>query len=201
MTDARFPERWLNDRRVLRLSDGAFRLFVVGLAWSVANKTDGYLPHDDLALIPRVNLECAYELSDSELWIDHMHRWQIAEFEDTQSSRDELDALAARRRNDRRRKAAERSRKARSAKQPDSASRDVSRDSHAERVRTGQARPGSTKNEVQVLPEPPDQRPQSQVRVPVRDLRRLDHPRHPDSPLPRPHLVSRQLLHPHRPPA
>ena len=41
MTDARFPERWLNDRRVLRLPDDAFRLFVLSLAWSVANQADG----------------------------------------------------------------------------------------------------------------------------------------------------------------
>jgi hypothetical protein len=147
MTDARFPERWLNDRRVLRLSDAAFRLFVCGLAWSVANKTDGYLSDEDLALIPGVNLEAAEALYDAELWWSHMHGAQITEFEDTQSSRDELDALAARRRNDRRRKAAERARKATSASRLPSASRDSSRDSHAERVRTGQARPGA-KTEV-----------------------------------------------------
>jgi hypothetical protein len=151
MTDARFPERWLNDRRVLRLSDAAFRLFVYGLAWSVANKTDGYLSDEDLVLIPGVNLEAAEALYDAELWWSHMHGAQITEFEDTQSSRDELDALAARRRNDRRRKAAERARKATSASRLPSASRDSSRDSHAERVRTGQARPGA-KTEGQAPP-------------------------------------------------
>jgi hypothetical protein len=151
MTDARFPERWLNDRRVLRLSDAAFRLFVCGLAWSVANKTDGYLSDEDLALISGVNLDAAEALYDAELWWSHMHGAQITEFEDTQSSRDELDALAARRRNDRRRKAAERARKATSASRLPSASRDSSRDSHAERVRTGQARPGA-KTEGQAPP-------------------------------------------------
>jgi hypothetical protein len=43
MTDARFPERWLNDRRLLRLSDAAFRLFVISLTWSVSNRTMEYL--------------------------------------------------------------------------------------------------------------------------------------------------------------
>jgi hypothetical protein len=38
MTDARFPERWLQDRRVLRLSDVGFRLFTLSLAWSVSNR-------------------------------------------------------------------------------------------------------------------------------------------------------------------
>jgi hypothetical protein len=52
MTDARFPERWLNDRRLLRLSDAAFRLFVISLTWSVSNRTDGVLDTGDLTLIP-----------------------------------------------------------------------------------------------------------------------------------------------------
>jgi hypothetical protein len=52
MTDARFPERWLNDRRVLRLPDDAFRLFVLSLAWSVANQTDGRIYDEDQALVP-----------------------------------------------------------------------------------------------------------------------------------------------------
>jgi hypothetical protein len=104
MTDARFPERWLNDRRVLRLSDDAFRLFVCGLAWSVANKTDGYLSDEDLALIPGVNLEAAEALYDAELWWSHMHGAQITEFEDTQTSAAQLEAAAiARRANDRKR--------------------------------------------------------------------------------------------------
>ena len=41
MTDARMPERWLSDRRLLRLSDAAYRLHLTGLLWSVANRTDG----------------------------------------------------------------------------------------------------------------------------------------------------------------
>ena len=94
MTDARFPERWLNDRRVLRLPDDAFRLFVCGLAWSVANKTDGYLSDEDLALIPGVNLEAAAALYDAELWWGHMHGAQITVFEETQTSRDDLETLA-----------------------------------------------------------------------------------------------------------
>lgn len=140
MTDARLPERWLNDRRVRRLPDDAFRLFVNSLLWSVANKTDGVLYDDDLPLIPGAGSES--HLVKADLWKRVTDYWLITDFADTQSSRDELDALAARRRADRKRKAAERARKAADPAEP-AVSRDVSRDSHAERIRPGQARPGA----------------------------------------------------------
>ena len=41
MTDARFPDRWLSDRRLQRLSDGHFRAFITSLAWSVTNRAEG----------------------------------------------------------------------------------------------------------------------------------------------------------------
>ena len=44
MTDARLPERWLNDGRLQRVSASAYRLFGNGLMWTVANRTDGHLP-------------------------------------------------------------------------------------------------------------------------------------------------------------
>lgn len=134
MTDTRFPDRWLSDRRVLRLSDAAFRLFVTSLMWSVANRTDGWLDDDDLALIPRADPGCHEELAKAGLWQQDADRWLITVFADSQTSRSELDALAARRRSDRQRKAAQRLREA--------ASRERSRDSPAESVRTGQARQG-----------------------------------------------------------
>lgn len=55
MTDARFPERWLNDRRVMRLSPDAFRTFVIALTWSVANRTDGVITDDDMPFLPGVS--------------------------------------------------------------------------------------------------------------------------------------------------
>ena len=149
VTDARFPERWLNDRRVRRLPDDAFRMFVNSLLWSVANKTDGVLYDDDLPLIPGGRpIEVGRDLPvagpeshlvKADLWKRVADYWLITDFADTQSSRDELDALAARRRADRKRKAAERARKAESRDE----SRDLSRDSPAERIRPGQARTGA----------------------------------------------------------
>jgi hypothetical protein len=112
VTDARFPDRWLTDRRLLRLHDDAFRLFIVVLVWSVANKTDGVIYDDDLLLIPRVNAGCADHLVKAGLWVRKADYWVITVFADTQTSRGELDALAARRLADRQRKARERLRKA-----------------------------------------------------------------------------------------
>jgi hypothetical protein len=137
VTDARFPERWLNDRRVLRLPDNAFRLFVLSLAWSVANKTDGYLSDEDLALIPGVNLEAAKALYDAELWWGHMHGAQITEFEETQTTSDDLEVLARGRRAQRDKKRRQRAAKAAGAV-PGTVPGDVSRDT----PRPGQARPG-----------------------------------------------------------
>jgi hypothetical protein len=139
MTDARLPERWLTDRRLRRLPDAAFRLFITSLLWSVANKTDGVLYDDDLPLIPDVDLGCADRLAKAGLWGRDRDRWIIAVFEDTQTSAAELDGLAARRRADRRRKAAQRRRE--SAEASDQ-SRDGSRDMSRDPLRTGQARPG-----------------------------------------------------------
>jgi hypothetical protein len=139
MTDARFPDRWLLDARLQRVTPAAFRAFSNALMWAVSNRTDGHIPSWAIDLIPHLSEVDAKELAEAELWAGHeTDGWVIAEFLDTQSSRDELDALARRRRSDRIRKARSRAAKA----QADALSRDVSRDSHAERVRTGQARQG-----------------------------------------------------------
>lgn len=68
MTDARLPERWLNDRRLLKLPDDAFRLFVTALVWSVANKTDGVLLDEELPLIPGTDPRCHAQLVEAGLW-------------------------------------------------------------------------------------------------------------------------------------
>jgi len=110
MTDARFPERWLNDRRVLRLSDAGFRLFVTSLAWSASNRTDGVLFDDDLALIPRTERGCDAELAKAGLWDREKDRWLIVDFVSTQTTRSELDRLDNVRRAEREKKARRRAR-------------------------------------------------------------------------------------------
>jgi hypothetical protein len=134
MTDARFPERWLNDRRVLRLPDAAFRLFVLGLTWSVANRTDGLIALDDLVLIPGTDPTAAGHMEDAGLWLREAGHWLIADFEDTQTTRAQLEHLADQRRKNRDRQRRHRDRE-----------RDVPRDVTRDSDRTGQARPGQAR--------------------------------------------------------
>ena len=93
MTDARFPERWLTDRRVLHLSDSAFRGFVNGLAFSVSNRTEGVIEPEDLPLIPSWTPGSEKELAESELWVGLDYGWQIDGFAITQTTRKQLVAL------------------------------------------------------------------------------------------------------------
>lgn len=143
MTDVRLPERWLNDRRLLRLSDPAFRLFVTALAWSVANRTDGALDDADLSLIPRADAGCANELVTAGLWRHHRDTWFIADFAVTQTSAHDLEVLENARRRDREKKARQRASKRDSAEGASPGT--VPRDS------TGQDRQGQDRQ----LEEPP----------------------------------------------
>jgi hypothetical protein len=133
MTDARFPERWLNDRRILRLPDDAFRLFVLSLAWSVANQTDGRIYDDELPLIP-ASASGSGRLAKCGLWERVADHWLITVFEETQTTRADLEHLASQRR-----KARDRKRRERARRVP----RDVPRDVTSDSTRTGQARTGA----------------------------------------------------------
>jgi hypothetical protein len=145
MTDARFPERWLNDRRVLRLPDDAFRLFVISLAWSVANRTDGRIYDDDLSLIP-ASPGGSGQLAKAGLWERVTDYWQITVFEETQTTRDDLETLARGRRAQRDKKRRQRAAKAaRAAASPGTVPGDVARDT----PRTGQARTGALRGSTE----------------------------------------------------
>jgi hypothetical protein len=168
MTDARFPERWLNDRRVLRLSDAGFRLFVTSLAWSVSNRTDGVLYDDDLQLLLRADTGRGEELRKAGLWERDRDRWLIVEFVSTQTTAAQLAGLERKRAVDRERQA--RHRAGQSAPNPSpkgsatpspcpsdgvvarGVTRDVARDGTRDtkarpgQARTGQDRRNATKN-------------------------------------------------------
>lgn len=117
MTDARYPERWLHDRRLRKLSDAGFRAFVNSLAWSVLNRTDGVIEPDDLMLIPDFDPGCEVELVKTGAWTTGDGNWHIMEFADTQTSSTEHEALAALRKTKREAQARWRAKQAKRADQ------------------------------------------------------------------------------------
>lgn len=108
MTDARYPERWLSDRRLLRLGDRDHRAFITTLAWSVSNRTDGLIEHEDLALVPGAHVESAAALVAAGLWATCPQGWRISVFAGTQTSAHELEVLENGRRREREKKARQR---------------------------------------------------------------------------------------------
>lgn len=113
MSDVRIPYRYLADRRINQLTDGAFRGFVNSFAWSVEQRTDGVILRDDIPLIPRLSVKHVAEFVRVELWIPiDSSSWQIADYKATQTTKDafeKLDAIraaAAQKKRDQRAKAA-----------------------------------------------------------------------------------------------
>lgn len=98
------PERYLLDRNIQRLRDSAFRAFAMATMWSVSNRTDGLILPEDLALIPGFAEGTEKVLVDANLWVELDEGWLIADFESTQTSRNELDILENARRRDREKK-------------------------------------------------------------------------------------------------
>jgi hypothetical protein len=140
VTDARFPERWLSDKRLMRLSPEHFRAFMTSLAWSVSNRTDGVIEPEDLALIPHFATGAAQAFVDAGLWGAREHGWYINGFETTQTTREQLAHLE-----EARAKGRERQARHRAAKRADdtAVTRDVQRDVTVNDIgqdRTGQDR-------------------------------------------------------------
>jgi hypothetical protein len=150
MTDARFPERWLIDRRFSRsrLSGDQFRGYMGMLAWSVSNETDGVVTEADLPeMIQWLDPNDMPVFVTVGLCAPLANGWLIIDFEDTQTSRDELQALKKIRKSGRDRQAKRRAAKADKQDQSRDASRDGHADSHVmsrdkRRDCTGEARQG-----------------------------------------------------------
>lgn len=162
MSDSRYPERWLHDRRLTRLSDRGHRAFVTGMTWAVANRTDGVILAEDLADLPAYVSEKVDELVTAGLWsaLAEGTGFLVVDYLDTQSSRAELEKLDAARVAAREKKALQRSHsKATPDPEPSPmVPRDVPRDQRVKapgedvsrgtsrgttQARPGQARPGS----------------------------------------------------------
>lgn len=108
MTDARLPERLLNDRRLQRLSAEHYRTYINSLLWSVANRTDGHIEREDIALVPHWSANAAQALVDAKLFTPESKGWLIADYAATQTSRGELETLENIRARDREKKARKR---------------------------------------------------------------------------------------------
>lgn len=146
MTDARLPERWLNDRRMARLSDGDWRAFCNCLMWSVSNRTDGVIHPTDVELIPRFDVQAADRLVSSEILVKLSDGWLINEFVVTQTTAKQLASVERARvvGRDRQQRKREREREAREQGSSDSAGQPVVTRYDTGQDRTGQARTGTT---------------------------------------------------------
>ena len=161
MTDSRLPERYLNDRRINRLSAEHFRSYVMATLWSVSNRTDGVLTVEDLTLIPGFSATAPAALYAAELWVGIVGGWTIEDFANTQTSKHDLGVLDNARRADREKKRRQRAdRKAAGptfqGDDPGDNPGDVSRGTTQDRTgqaRTGQARSreGSTKKKSELV--------------------------------------------------
>lgn len=138
MTDARYPERWLSDRRILRLSDQQHRTFVVTLAWTVSNRTDGVIEHADLPLIVGcdVSSPTLAALEERGLWERTADGWVIVDWTSSQTTRDELKVLENARRREREKKQRQRGKQSVPGDVPGDASPGTAQE------RQGQARQG-----------------------------------------------------------
>jgi hypothetical protein len=143
MTDLRVPERYLNDRRVMRLTPIDFTSFVMASLWSVSNRTDGQVEPDDLPLIPMFNDASIRILVEKGLWIDTSDGWEISDYATTQTSKHDLEVLENARRADREKKARQRAEKRAADTSPGPTfspdPRDSPRDMSPGGHRTGQA--------------------------------------------------------------
>lgn len=160
MTDARFPDRWLSDRRIARLPDSHFRSFVTSLVWSVTNRTDGVIEPDDLALVPNFAKESVKAFVGAGLWEPRQgagRGWQIVDFEVTQTTSAQLQQCEQNRVKERERKARYRAKTAARGHVPRDRDGDVPQDSAGQdrtgkdrqgQARTGQDRPGLGESKI-----------------------------------------------------
>ena len=144
--DARYPERYLHDRRLVRLTDAEHRAYVLALVWSVANRTDGVIAVGDLDALPlAVTRETLAGLEQAELATEQLLDgdlvWLLTDYAETQSTRAELDSLDAARRAKRANAARARAEKAAHGLSAVPATTEDRQELGQARARTGQDRP------------------------------------------------------------
>ena len=150
------------DVRIARASDEAFRSYCLALMWSVSNRTDGVLLPDDLNLIPGFRRGTPSELVAAGLWTPQPKGWLIADFENTQTTRAQLEAADRARVHEREKKRRQREAKRQAETEvststdsvvPGDIPRDVPTDNTGQ-ARTGQAFTKATTSERPLTPVP-----------------------------------------------
>ena len=155
------PDRYLLDRRFVRLPDEHFRSYVLALMWSVSNRTDGEILPDDLGLIPGFRDGSARTLVTEGLWTPREHGWQITDYMDTQTTRAQFQAMEAKRATDRARQARNRAKQSGDGGPDGGVTVDVTRDVTVDNK--GKARQGQARTEAKPHQElqPQDSDPSS----------------------------------------
>lgn len=112
MADARIPERYLVDRRIMRLTDAERSSLFLATLWSVSNRTDGRIERGDLPIIPMFREEVVHTLVVHGLWVeDGPDAWMIADYQRDQTTRSQFEVLDNNRRRERDKKRRQRSKK------------------------------------------------------------------------------------------
>ncbi len=145
MTDARVPERYLVDRRILRLTDSERSSYLMAALWSVSNRTDGRFERDDLPFIPTFKEASVPALVRTGLWVEDNGGWSDTEFAKVQTSKSDLEVLDNARRADREKKARQRAgKRATSTSNPGDGPGDVSRGQHRREIGESKERKGES---------------------------------------------------------
>lgn len=76
-------------KRIMPLSDGAFRLYVTAICWCASNETDGFLPQPIAHKLS--NKARAKELVGAGLFIEHGTDYEIKDYLEHQLSRRTID--------------------------------------------------------------------------------------------------------------
>jgi hypothetical protein len=150
MTNSNYPERWMNDRRIVRLSDRDHRAFVLAMTWCVANRTDGLIAADDLELLPKpVDGETLERLTEAGLVRETLTPlgevvWEMVDYMTTQTSRVKLQTYDVKSRAKNLKQNAQRAAARQEAEdETDDAQESVSR---LDQTRPNQTKPASTKS-------------------------------------------------------
>lgn len=96
MTWLRLEDDLPNHPRIVGLSDAAFRAYITGLCYSGRHLTDGDIPTGALRTIG--TRKAAQELETCGLWQRTDHGWTIRDYLEYQTSRAEVEAEKARKR-------------------------------------------------------------------------------------------------------